>query len=83
MAPYAGRPLRPDMLVAYALRSPTPGQVTALLRIDEDARVAFIAAADAYETRTGGSNYELPGEAVPRFAATLAWCTYVDTPTRA
>lgn len=77
--PYAGRLLRRDMLVAYVVRTPAPGGMTALLWIDEDARVAFIAAADAYETYTSGSDYEMPGEAVPRLADTLAWWTYVDT----
>ena len=77
--PYAGRLARNDILVAYVIRTPAPDAVTALLWIDEDARIAFIAAADAYETFTRGSDYEMPGEAVPRLADTLAWWAYVDT----
>ena len=78
--PYAGRLVRRDRIVAYVVRTSAPNAVTAVLWTDEDARVAFIAAADAYETYVKGSDYHpQDGDAVPKLVDALAWWAYVDT----
>lgn len=76
--PYAGRIVRHHVVVGYAIRTTSPGAVTAILWVDEDARIAFIAAADQYQTYTRDSNDERRGDAVPRLADTLAWWAYLD-----
>jgi hypothetical protein len=78
--PYVGRIQRHGVLAAYALRIAPPEPTTAILWVDDDARVAFIAAADAHEAFVKGSAQEVPGgEAVPRLADALAWWAYLDT----
>lgn len=76
--PYAGRIKRRGVLAAFAPRIADPDRVTALLWINDDDRVAFVAA--AHEAYVRGSAQQVPnGEAVPRSVDALARWAYLDS----
>lgn len=73
---YAGRIARQNVVVGYAIRTTPPDPATSIFWVDDDARVAFIAAADRWQVCTKSLRGEVAPHAVAHLVDTLALWAY-------